>query len=555
MLTFNIPPDYEDAERDNNVYNIVVVASDDAPGAGTDTNPTKMAYKKVTIMVTDVPEPGIVTLSSLQPQVGAPLTAGLADPEVDTPTPTWKWEKSQDMSSWTPIDSVSEAERTPDATTEGYYLRATATYDDEKRTAQAVSVNKVRAKPTTTDAMATFPPAATTRMVAENSPAGTNVGDPVKANDTTDDVLTYSLSDANMPGDANNFEINPATGQITVGPRAILDAGVDAAPVVYMVTVTATEAGVNPPVPAEVTIMVTDVNEAPMVTGGVTMLEKAEDDADIDTDTNEILTTVSTYTASGSRERNVAVVTWSLQGADAGKFSISTAGALTFKDAPNYEMPADAGRNNVYNVTVVATDSGDTSGKNKMTATRAVTIKVTNEEEDGTVTLSAQQPYVGVALTASVTDLDGRVTDVTWKWERDNDDTDDPENNTAGEAVIEGATSATYTPTSADAGSFLRAIASYTDPQGKGMFDKTSAAMVLVRTDNAPKFADAESGKRFIAENQGAVAPVVAASNGTTGGRGGRPRSGHGYGCEPAIDLQIERSRCGFVHHYERHWH
>ena len=69
---------------------------------------------------------------------------------------------------------------------------------------------------------------------------------------------------------------------------------------------------------------------------------------------------------------DAAVVAWSLQGADAGKFSISndpdTYGVLTFKDAPNYEMPADAGRNNVYNVTVVATDSGATSGRNKMTA-------------------------------------------------------------------------------------------------------------------------------------------------------------------------------------------
>ena len=87
---------------------------------------------------------------------------------------------------------------------------------------------------------------------------------------------------------------------------------------------------------------------------------------------------------------------------------ILAAGALVFKDAPNYEMPADAGRNNVYNVTVVATDNGvDSDNKNKMTATRAVTIMVTNVEEDGTVTLSAQQPYVGVPLTASVTDLDG----------------------------------------------------------------------------------------------------------------------------------------------------
>ena len=152
-------------------------------------------------------------------------------------------------------------------------------------------------------------------------------------------------------------------------------------------------------------------------------------------------------------------------------------------------------------------------GKNKMTATREVTIMVTNVEEDGTVTLSAQQPYVGVALRASVTDLDGPTTDVTWKWERD----EDRNNDDTGEEVIEGATSATYTPTSDDAGSYLRAIASYTDPQGTNNTSSgTSAAVVVVRTDNAPKFDDTESGKRFILENQDAGAPVVADSDGIT---------------------------------------
>ena len=172
-------------------------------------------------------------------------------------------------------------------------------------------------------------------------------------------------------------------------------------------------------------------------------------------------------------------------------------------------MPADAGRNNVYNVTVVATDDATGVG-GKMTATRAVTIMVTNVEEDGTVTLSAQQPYVGVALTASVTDLDGPTTDVTWKWERV---TAEAEANASAVAVaagviIEGATSATYTPVSDDEDKYLRAIATYTDPQGKGKTSvKASVAQAQKRTDNAPKFA-AESVKRMIAENAAAVSNV-----------------------------------------------
>ena len=102
-------------------------------------------------------------------------------------------------------------------------------------------------------------------------------------------------------------------------------------------------------------------------------------------------------------------------------------------------MPADAGMDNEYNVTVVATDAGVNS-RNKMTAMREVTIMVTNVEEDGKVSLSAQQPKIGVEVTASVTDIDGGVTGVTWKWERDDDrDNADPNPNIGMEEVIEGA--------------------------------------------------------------------------------------------------------------------
>ena len=81
-----------------------------------------------------------------------------------------------------------------------YYLRATATYkdvEDIEKTAQVVSVNKVREAPDTEDATPIFPvdPASNARSVDENSPAGTAVGKPVKANDTPDDVLTYTLDD------------------------------------------------------------------------------------------------------------------------------------------------------------------------------------------------------------------------------------------------------------------------------------------------------------------------------------------------------------------------
>ena len=63
---------------------------------------------------------------------------------------------------------------------------------------------------------------------------------------------------------------------------------------------------------------------------------------------------MATYTAAGP---NADMATWDLSGDDAGAFSISNAGVLTFTTTPDYENPADADTDNVYEVTVVATDS------------------------------------------------------------------------------------------------------------------------------------------------------------------------------------------------------
>ena len=49
--------------------------------------------------------------------------------------------------------------------------------------------------------------------------------------------------------------------------------------------------------------------------------------------------------------------TWSVAGADSGKFDISDMGDLTFKAKPDFEKPGDANTDNVYEVTVVAADS------------------------------------------------------------------------------------------------------------------------------------------------------------------------------------------------------
>src|SRR5439155_10460255 len=71
-------------------------------------------------------------------------------------------------------------------------------------------------------------------------------------------------------------------------------------------------------------------------------------------------------------------------GADAAKFSITSAGVLTFTAAPDFENPADAGGDNVYNVIVTATDSGFPA----LSSTQSITVTVTPVEDNDPVITS-----------------------------------------------------------------------------------------------------------------------------------------------------------------------
>ena len=90
--------------------------------------------------------------------------------------------------------------------------------------------------------------------------------------------------------------------------------------------------------------------------------------------------------------------------------------------------------------------------------------------------LSSIQPAVGTPLTATVTDPDGDVTNVSWQW------TSGPTSANADADDIDDATSATYTPTAGDPadeddtgdiGNYLRVTVTYNDAQGPDDKDTT----------------------------------------------------------------------------------
>ena len=84
---------------------------------------------------------------------------------------------------------------------------------------------------------------------------------------------------------------------------------------------------------------------------------------------------VGTYVATDPENKAGLNYTWSLGGADASDFAITTAGVVSFATTPDYERPADSGRNNVYDITVNALDSDGLTGSKTVT----VTVNPVNE--------------------------------------------------------------------------------------------------------------------------------------------------------------------------------
>ena len=254
MLKFKETPDYENptVNGTDNSYTVTVTASD---GSSDSVDSTQ----EVTVKIVNLEEPGTVGLSTRQPQVVNSLTATLTDPDggasdalrIDaskadlTTDAKWKWERSQNgRTGWTDIEVVTENDTsnpnanvyTPVGDDVGYFLRATASYDDgqgDDKSAEMVSDFAVEPVPYS-NKMPAFLDAEgmeitdAARSVAENSEAGAPVGDPVQATDAAEtgpDVLTYKLDNT------ETFSIDSATGQIEVGEGTRLD--YDTQPIIY----------------------------------------------------------------------------------------------------------------------------------------------------------------------------------------------------------------------------------------------------------------------------------------------------------------------------------
>ena len=138
---------------------------------------------------------------------------------------------------------------------------------------------------------------------------------------------------------------------------------------VYEVTVVARDDASNSGT-LDVVVTVTDQNEGPEISGQQS-LSFTENQT-----TERVL---ATYTATDPEDPSASITRWSLTGTDAGDFTITDeSGQLTFRNVPDYERPADSGRDNVYNLTVRASD-----GRNYGYLEVTVTVQDVNEPATG----------------------------------------------------------------------------------------------------------------------------------------------------------------------------
>ena len=380
-VTFNAPPDFEnpaDSGADN-AYEITIRASDGV-------NTTDQA---VTITVGDVNEtPEITSADNVavdENSVGTVYTAAASDPEGDTIT----YSLSGTDAALFAIDASTgvvtflaapDHENPADDDGDNVYDIIITASDGTNSTTQAVAI--------TVNAVDEGPASFTSGTTASFDENGIGVVYTATTTDPDNDTITYSLASG---ADSALFAIDSATGDLTFVASPDFEAPADGnGNNVYEVTVRASDGTTVTSQVVEVTV--NDVNEAPVVTSAATATT-AENNAGV------------VYTASATDPEGAALA-YSLTGADAALFSIdASTGEVSFLAAPDFETPLDADGDNVYEITVTASDGSNSD-------LQAVSITVTNQNEFAPVFTSATTDAVdedstGTFYTATATDADG----------------------------------------------------------------------------------------------------------------------------------------------------
>jgi hypothetical protein len=304
------------------------------------------------------------------------------------------------------VDASQDFEAPDDANADGVYqvqVRVQDTSGLSDIQDISVTINDANEAPTAINV--------TALIVAEGSANGTLVGTATGSDPDAGAVLTYSL----VPGQdaGGRFSINSTTGAITVANTALIDFEAQSS---FSIAIRATDQGGLSFVQVA-TVTITNANEAPVLVshGGATSVALS-----IAENTSAVTTIIASDPENDPRTYSIS------GGADAAFFSVNaTTGDLIFVGAPNFEVPGDAGTDNIYNVTVRASATGGF-------VEQSFAVSVTNVNEAPIITSD------GGSATANLTVFEGSptVTTVT---------AIDPENDARTFSIVGGADAALFT--------------------------------------------------------------------------------------------------------------
>jgi hypothetical protein len=190
--------------------------------------------------------------------------------------------------------------------------------------------------------------------------------------------LTYTLAGA----DATDFAIDSSTGIISMVARnfeAPADTNTDN---VYEVTIIATDVDNNTDSETQ-TVTITDVPEVATFTiNPIANARVAENTA----------FTGSRPSLSG--DAPIGKLTYTLGGADATDFAIDSSTGIISMVARDFEVPADANTDNVYEVTIIATDADNNTDSETQTITTLATIEMIPVELSSAKSVASAPPKV-----------------------------------------------------------------------------------------------------------------------------------------------------------------
>ena len=214
-------------------------------------------------------------------------------------------------------------------------------------------------------------------------------------------------------------------------------------------------------------------------------------------------------------ESGSGLVEWFLSGADAGAFSLSQGGELTFNISPDYENPTDVAEENAYLVTITA----DRGGASK---TEFIRVKVTNVNEPPEFD-EGETATRSVGRDAEINHLIGEPVAAT------DPDTSDSLTYTMPDAQTLPFSISGYTGQLSLSGTLLQDRSSYTvvvlvtdgqDAAGNPDTSEDDRITVTINVEgdgnSAPEFPSTENGARSFPENSGAgenVGDPVAATD------------------------------------------